>query len=110
MHTDPPGHSESSVQKAAFGPHPANPKSSTSGMKIAGTPRTRMSQSMGSGCRLLRAGVAFAGMRMGRATDKGDEFPPPHAAPKAKDHDLIITPRIAAREADYPIFAPEKSD
>jgi hypothetical protein len=79
-------------------------------MKIAGTPRTRMSQSMGSGCRLLRAGVAFAGMRMGRATDKGDEFPPPHAAPKAKDHDLIITPRIAAREADYPIFAPEKSD
>jgi hypothetical protein len=47
---------------------------------------------------------------MGRATDKGDEFPPPHAAPKAKDHDLIITPRIAAREADYPIFAPEKSD
>src|SRR5438445_11063197 len=34
---------------------------------------------------------------MGRATDKGDEFPPPHGAPKAKDHDLIITPRIAAR-------------
>jgi hypothetical protein len=53
---------------------------------------------------------AFAGMRMGRATDKGDEFPPPHAAPKAKDHNLIITPRIAAREADYPVFAPEKSD
>jgi hypothetical protein len=36
-------------------------------------------------------------MRMGRATDKGDEFPPPHGAPKAKDHDLTITPRIAAR-------------
>ena len=35
---------------------------------------------------------------MGRATDKGDEFPPPHVlTPKAKDHNLIITPRIAAR-------------
>jgi hypothetical protein len=33
---------------------------------------------------------------MGRGTDKGDEFPP-HGAPKAKDHDLTITPRIAAR-------------
>src|SRR5262245_28933852 len=36
-------------------------------------------------------------MRMGRATDKGDEFLPPHGTPKAKDHDLTITPRIAAR-------------
>jgi hypothetical protein len=44
----------------------------------------------------LRGGVGFAGMRMGRGTDKGDEFPP-HGAPKAKDHDLTITPRIAAR-------------
>jgi len=34
---------------------------------------------------------------MGRATDKGDEFAASHGAPKAKDHDLIITPRIAAR-------------
>jgi hypothetical protein len=35
---------------------------------------------------------------MGRATDKDDEFPPSHGAyPKAKDRDLIITPRIAAR-------------
>jgi hypothetical protein len=35
---------------------------------------------------------------MGRAADKGDEFPPSHGAyPKAKDRDLIITPRIAAR-------------
>jgi len=35
---------------------------------------------------------------MGRATDKGDEFPPPHVlTPKAKDYDLIITPRIATR-------------
>ena len=45
----------------------------------------------------MRAGVGFAGMQMGRAPDKGGEFPPPHRAPKAKDHDLIITPRIAAR-------------
>jgi len=45
----------------------------------------------------LRGGVGFAGMRMGRATDQGNEFPPPHGTPKAKDHDLIITPRIAAR-------------
>ena len=45
----------------------------------------------------MRAGVGFAGMRMGRATDKGDEFAASHGAPKAKDHDLIITPRIAAR-------------
>jgi hypothetical protein len=43
----------------------------------------------------LRAGVAFAGMRM--AADEGDEFAASHGAPKAKDHDLIITPRIAAR-------------
>ena len=46
----------------------------------------------------MRGSVGFAGMRMGRATDKGDEFPPPHVlTPKAKDHNLIITPRIAAR-------------
>jgi hypothetical protein len=47
----------------------------------------------------LRGGVGFAGMRMGRATDKGDEFPPPHRAyPKAKDDDLIIQYRASQQE------------
>ena len=45
----------------------------------------------------MRESVGFAGTRKGCVTDKGDEFPPPHGAPKAKDHDLTITPRIAAR-------------
>jgi hypothetical protein len=33
-----------------------------------------------------------------RAAEKGDKFPPPHEAyPKAKDHDLIIAPCMAAK-------------
>src|SRR5262249_62380239 len=41
-------------------------------------------------------------MGMGRDTDKGDEFPPPHrACPQGQDHGLIITPRIAARSGHF---------
>jgi len=33
-----------------------------------------------------------------RAAEKGDKFPPPHGAyPKAKDHELIIAPCMAAK-------------
>ncbi len=89
------GQSVSSVQMPADTAHPANPKSSTSGMRIAGTPRMRMSQSMG-----IRMQTVADGLRIEWAA------PPTRVmnsrrlmglTPKAKDHDLIITPRIAAR-------------
>src|SRR4029453_9511613 len=36
------------------------------------------------------------------AAEKCDEFPPPHGAyPKAKDHELIIAPCIAAKRATH---------
>src|SRR5262249_43389811 len=47
---------------------------------------------------LLRAPPAVTPPRRRRAAEKRDEFPPPYGVhPKAKDHELIIAPCVAAK-------------
>ena len=73
-----PGRAVRVIGARAADEHPANPKSSTSGMRIAGTPRMRMSQSMRIRMPTVVRRHRICRTAMGCATDKSDEFPPPH--------------------------------
>jgi hypothetical protein len=85
MHCVPIGQSESSAHRpGACAVHPANPKSSTSGMRIAGTPRMRMSQSMGIRMQTVAGRRRVFRDANGPHHHKSDEFPPPHGTPQGQ--------------------------